>query len=253
MSREARLDRVSQSFTGWQRWLGVCPRSDHLWSMLPVALSTTDSIQLAIAIITGIAALTAVVTVGISITNERRRSQPIVIAHEARSRYLFHVGATNAWAADVHIKSEGGGPAFNVRFGIQFRGVRFPYKLRVEDPDSGNVQRVLAPGDRIPPEGAWPVLINSLSLWGLAGDGKLDPAIYWARYENAQGQVWETTNPGDRSERLAIKRVQLVRFRERREERARERAGKAGADVERDLLADLATRRQREEKQPGAS
>ena len=27
-------------------------------------------------------------------------------------------------------------------------------------------------------------------------------AVFWARYENAQGKLWETRNPADRSSRL---------------------------------------------------
>jgi hypothetical protein len=64
------------------------------------------------------------------------------------------------------------------------------------------LQRVLGPGERRPPTGSWAILIDSLSMWGRAAEaeGDLDAKrVYWARYENAQGQTWETRNPGDRS------------------------------------------------------
>jgi hypothetical protein len=129
--------------------------------MALLALTPGQKISLAIAIISGFAALMAALAVYLSIIHERRRTQPITIANEARSRYSLQVAGKRVWAVDGFVSNEGGGPAFNVRFGVEFRGYRFPYKLSTEDPDSGNVQRVVPAGKRIPKDGVWSILINS--------------------------------------------------------------------------------------------
>jgi Xaa-Pro aminopeptidase len=219
---------------------GTSPRIAHVTSTI-----TTDQwIQISIAGITALAALIALVNVAITIVNERRRSQPILVAHEARSRQFASSATTAAWVVDAYLSSEGGGPAFNVRFGVEFNGVRYPYRLRMEDPDSGNVQRVMKPGDRRPEADSWPVLIDSLSMWGRAADSKgsgdLDAnRMYWARYENAQGKTWETRNPGDRSARLDIRRVRWVRLHEWRERRTLKKAGQHDKEWLRKALAEL--------------
>lgn len=205
-------------------------------------LSSDEKIQLAIATVTALAVIVAAITAWIGILNERKRTQPIVIAHEERGRHLSDAGALrDAWVVDSYVTSEGGGPAFNVRFGVEFHGVRYPYRLRSEDPGAGNIQRVLRPGERRPEHTAWPVLIDSSELFGVAAEhGDPDVGrVYWARYENAQGHVWETRNPADRSAKLDIHRVRLVRVREWREERRRRKAGKHGLDWERCALAEL--------------
>jgi hypothetical protein len=207
------------------------------------ATITTDQwIQISIAGITALAALIALVNVAITILNERRRAQPIIVAHEAGSRRFAPKATTAAWVVDAYLSSEGGGPAFNIRFGVEFAGVRYPYRMRIEDPDSGNVQRVLRPGERRPESASWPVLIDSLSMWGRVreSEGPVDASrVYWARYENAQGKTWETLNPGDRSARLDIRRVRWVRLHEWRERRRREKAGQHDKEWIRKALAEL--------------
>jgi hypothetical protein len=201
---------------------------------------TTDQwIQLGVVGVTAAGVAVAVITALVTHINERKRTQPIVIANEDRERHFSQ--SVGAWVADAHLKNEGAGPAFNVRFGVEFHGVRWPYKLRLEDPDGGNVQRVLAPGERRPPAHSWPILISSLSVWGAAAEGgNPDPGrVYWARYENAQGKVWETRNPGDRSANLDIRRVRLVRFKEWREQRRRARADERSTEWHRQAFADL--------------
>lgn len=65
----------------------------------------------------------------------------------------------------------------------------------------------------------------NLPLSLVAGDADPDPGrLYWARYENAYGKIWETVNPGERSARLNITGVRLVRLREWRDDRRRLRA-----------------------------
>jgi hypothetical protein len=159
-------------------------------------------VQLAVASITGVATLAALGTFLLARANERRRNQPIVIAHEAGSgRRFAHSSDTSvAWVMDAYLTSEGGGPAFNVRFGVQFAGVRYPYRLNVIDPDGGNLQRVLSPEERRPETGSWSIPIPFLSMPGRVRDtrnaDKPDTVdkerVYWARHENAEGRTWET-------------------------------------------------------------
>lgn len=209
-------------------------------------LTTSDQIQLAIALIAGIAAITALVGLATSQANERRRGQPIVIAHEHVSR-RFAGDHGGMWTVRAYLTSEGGGPAFNVRFGVDFGGVRYPYRLTIDDPDSGNVQRVIRPGVQRPEEGSLPILLTSLAIWGRAADsvakegaGQLDAGrMYWARYESADGKTWETRNPGDRSARLDIRRVRSRRWLEWRERRTRDKAGARDVEWERTALQEL--------------
>ena len=72
--------------------------------------------------------------------------------------------------------------------------MRFPYRMTAADPDAGNVQRVVQSGARLPAEAGEPfrILLASDDVWHMAavraaGDGE---AVYWCRYENAQGQTW---------------------------------------------------------------
>ena len=212
-----------------------------------VALTSADKIQLAIAVITGAAVVVAAVTAWIGVVNERKRTQPTVIAHEERGR---HLADGSNWVVDAYVTSEGGGAAFNVRFGVEFHGVRYPYRLQPDDPDGGNIQRGLAPGERRPARDAWPVLLDSNQFVGVAvEEGDPDPGrVYWARYENAQGKTWETRNPADRSAKLDIRRVRVVRWREWQETRKRRKASQAGKDWERKALAELREGRDQSER-----
>jgi hypothetical protein len=186
---------------------------------------------------TGVVALfVGALNVWISMVNERRRSQPIVVAHEERGRTFSD--KPEYFAVGGYITNESSGHAFNVRFGVELHGIRFAQKLQVEDPDSGNVQRVLRPNERRPTDGSWPILIPQRSLF--AGEGDPDSGrVYWARYENARKQTWETRSPWNRSARLDIRRVRFVKLYEWREQRQREKAGERGAKWERAAFAEL--------------
>lgn len=172
----------------------------------------------------------------ISLANERKRTQPIIVAHEEHGRTF--TDKSGYFAVGGYVTNEASGHAFNVRFGVELNGVRYPQRLGTEDPGTGNVQRVLRPGERRPTAGSWPILISQLSLLGTEGDP--DPGrVYWARYENARKQTWETRNPWDRSARLDIRRVRFAGLREAREQRDRAAAGERGIAWERDALAEL--------------
>jgi hypothetical protein len=178
----------------------------------------------------GLAAL-AVAVLGLVIRElhvavvERKRSQPIVIAHEHRGT---HFGA-GGWSVESYLTNDGTGAAFNVRFGVAYRGVRYAYRMDPNDHPRGNRQTVINAGTRLPEyPGVLPILISSEQMWGAAAlrrDGRLhESRVYWCRYENAFGHTWETRNPWDRSADLDIRRVRFVKLRERLEERKRRKA-----------------------------
>jgi hypothetical protein len=79
---------------------------------------------------------------------------------------------------------------------------------------------------------------DRLYLLGKIADPDVS-SMFWARYENAQGKLWETRNPGNRSGRLGIKRVRAVRLRERREAHKRKTGLKRAAQNERTVVAGL--------------
>jgi hypothetical protein len=169
---------------------------------------------------------------------DRRRSKPIVVAHEERPRHFANGVLQTAWVVDAYLTGEGKQDAFNVRFGVQMHGVRFAFRMRPDDPGTGNRQRVIRPGERRPAKGAWEVVIPQTSIW--SGKGDPDPGrVYWCRYEDADGRTWETLNPGDRSRNMKIRRVRFVGARERLEEWRRRRAHKHGEKWMRDALAEL--------------
>ena len=190
--------------------------------------------------------LVATTNAWLAAANERKRTQPIVLAHEVRARHLAHdIGrfggpeGAGYFVVDVRLTNDGEGGAFNVRFGVEFQGVRIPYRHDRAHHHAGSVYRVLGAGDRLPPEGgSWPLKVDALVLMSRAGNP--DPSrVFWARYENAQGKVWETRNPGDPSKQLGIKRVRARRLRERYEQRRRLKATHAGADAEQAAIAQL--------------
>src|SRR3954471_14124547 len=100
------------------------------------ALTTDQWLQVVVVCITASAALFALLNVLVNARNERRRSQPIVVAHEARRRHFTDSHQEGFWAVDAYVTSEGSGPAFNVRFGVEFGGVRYPYRMTIKDPES---------------------------------------------------------------------------------------------------------------------
>lgn len=215
--------------------------------MLLAALSTLQEVGIAVGAGTAVGLLIlAAVNVSLSITNERKRTQPIVIAHEVQGRHLAHdlsrFGAQTGagyFVVDIRLTNHGEGAAFNVRFGVEFQGVRIPYKHEPSHHHAGSVYRVLGAGDQLPPNGgSWPLKIDALIL--MSKRNNPDPTrVFWARYENAQGKVWETRNPGDPSKLLGIKRIRARRLRERLEQRRRLKATRAGVEAEQAAVAEL--------------
>lgn len=201
-------------------------------------LTTDQMIPLAVAIAAAVAAL---VRVWIFVAHERRRTKPIVIAHEERGRHLSKAQESSWFAVDSYVMNEGAGAAFNVRFGVELQGVRYAFWMSSEDPRGGNVQRVIRQGERRPDGGGSQIRIDEATT---SGAGDPDPTrVYWARYENSRGKTWETRNPADRSATLDIRRVRFVRRREWCEERAQRRAAKFEEAFWTTTLEELSRRR----------
>jgi hypothetical protein len=114
---------------------------------------------------------------------ERRRDQPVAIAHNAGG----DIGRMY-----VYLTNEGTGTAFNVRFGVKLD--RREYAV-----GGGQGHRyTVAPGQRVPPTDHFEVEVHSSAfVVSSQGGGVYARRQYWARYENAYGRVWETRNPVD--------------------------------------------------------
>jgi hypothetical protein len=157
--------------------------------------------------------------------SELRRTQPIVIAHGAGERRFEDGNEGDPQALDTWLSSEGASTAFNVRFGVQYRGkrprwklrrrvVRFPWKFREEDPDSGSRQRLIRPQQELPGDGGRYAIPIPWARAMMRSDDIDEKRVYWCRYENATGQTWETMNPAERGSHLQIRRRRFRRIRE---------------------------------------
>ncbi len=79
--------------------------SGHTWATIAIAAGAIAAVA---------AATFAAWQVLISILNERKRTQPVVIAHDAGGRQFGDRGNPNA-ILPTYLTNEGGGNAFNVR------------------------------------------------------------------------------------------------------------------------------------------
>src|ERR1017187_8350248 len=207
--------------------------------MISIALLATLTTLQEVGIIAGVVVgtgtiLFAAVNAWLSIRNERKGTQPIVIAHQDDPSRSLEQSKRSAF--DMYMTNEGTGAAFNVRFGVELHGVRIPYKHDPDDPFA-SVYRIVKPGQRLP-DSSWSLQFDRLYLLSKIADPDVS-SMFWARYENAQGKLWKTRNPGNRSGRLGIKRVRAVRLRERREAHKRKTGLKRAAQNERTVVAGL--------------
>jgi hypothetical protein len=209
-------------------------------------VNAVETAQIAGAAFVGIGVVIALFQVLATQKNERKRSQPIVIAHEDRPRHFDSL--VPAWKVQAHATNEGEGAAFNVRWGVAYYGVRHAFRLHDKDPYPGNRQRVIHPRESFPPKGSAEVVISSVEM--IAGEAvPEEDAFYWARYENAQGQTWETINRPERTADLKIKRIRFALIRERLETRKRRRYLKKGWAQDRKMGEDLLALKEPTEKE----
>lgn len=184
----------------------------------------------------------AAVNVWLSARNERRRTQPVLIAHEVRGAPF--AGELGGWVYRSYLTNEGGGPAFNARSGIRIGRHRFPFR-GVKDgkpilEGRASRWRVVAVGERLPSDGGIPIVIDSVTMVGLRKSGKREEKrVHWCRYENAYGHTWETRNPVDPAANMTIHRVLLPRFREWREGRRLKALHRRGLALDERLREEL--------------
>jgi hypothetical protein len=98
-------------------------------------LTFAQSVALVGAVIALLGVLIAGFNVWMAASNERKRGQPMVIAHEEHGRTFS--SDPGHFAVGGYITNEASGHAFNVRFGVEMGGARYPQKHAVGDPDSG--------------------------------------------------------------------------------------------------------------------
>jgi hypothetical protein len=118
--------------------------------------------------------------------SERRRSQPVAVANGA--------GGPDLGEYNVFLTNHGTGTAFNVRFGVRLDGREFAYG------GGSGLRFTLSPGERVPVLGlnVFEVKVPlDAYVDSPKGVGVDERRVYWARYENALGQTWETANPAD--------------------------------------------------------
>ncbi len=88
--------------------------------MIPVALTSLQKVGILAGIVVGVGGLiVATVNAWLSIMNERKRTQPIVLAHQAGGRHFAHDigrfgGPTGAghFVVDTRLTNDGEGTAF---------------------------------------------------------------------------------------------------------------------------------------------
>lgn len=180
-----------------------------------IALTSLDKATIALVVVTGILALVAVLQLHAFNKSEARRTQPVAISHLFKVRDDFDKFA-------VFLTNEGTGTAFNVRFGVRLDGTEY-----VVGEGRGHRYTVRA-GGRVPEDESKHLDVKiSYAPYALAKGGRnVDSrAIFWARYENAFGHVYETANPVDPLADLVVRRSRTWKrwMRERQQSRKRKR------------------------------
>lgn len=124
----------------------------------------------------------------------------------------------------VFMTNEGSGTGFNVRVGLRIDGTEWPL-----GEDEGNRYTVAAgsrePKDELLTVGAPPMAYGSGERRGKSVDAR---TIFYARYENAFGKVWETLNPNDPLASFKVRKARLRRFNAWRQPRRRARVNRQG-------------------------
>jgi hypothetical protein len=115
--------------------------------------------------------------------SERRRTQPVAVANGTGGE-LQRLG--------LYLTNDGTGTAFNVRCGVRLDGREYAVG------GGRGTRYTVGPGARLPAGTADLGVEIPMSAYVTSERrGVYDRRIYWARYENAFGQVWETANPAD--------------------------------------------------------
>lgn len=144
----------------------------------------------------------------LAIRGQLRSAQPVVVVNEA-SMWTIDGGGVQF---HVFLTNHGVSSAFNVRFGVELDGRRYPYTYG-EDQAGRGARQVVPPNERVPANEAeaLPVRLSPEDVWTSAEAGvATSRRIFWAMYENPFGETWETLNPADPVGDLDIRRVRRL-------------------------------------------
>ncbi len=209
-----------------------------------IILETKD-VEIAAAAAVAIALLGLLINTFLNVRNQTRVNQPVVLLNEREPPLETVLEQKSALG---YLTNDGRGSAFNVRFGIKIGRSRWAFKLEEDDPSSGNLQRVIKEGARLPERDAhtdtYPLNYPIELIFEKKG---YERRKYWCRYQNAIGHTWETINPADRSKPFKIKRVRFVRTRLWLDSRTRvwrlKRMKKKWENIANDLKAEAKKRK----------
>jgi hypothetical protein len=166
------------------------------------ALSATDKATIALAIVTGLLALVALLQLFAFNRSEGRRTQAVAVLNQEHGREV------DTFRFGVSITNHGVGTAFNVRVGVRLDGIEFPLGQ-----DPGN-RYTVGQGERVPPNGDFDVEVPYWAYARPRAKPNVDSrAVFYARYENSFGKTWETLNPADPLASFKVRRAKLARFR----------------------------------------
>jgi hypothetical protein len=174
-----------------------------------------------------IGALAALLNVAVATRNERRRTQPIVIARRDAS-------SEEGPGHPIRLVNEGEGPAFNVRFGMTHSGARLPFRAE-RTWGIPNRIRIVRARECAPEHSrdAFRLLIDVEQFRAVRWSDLSRKNYYWCRYENVQGKTWETRNPFHFGADLEVRRVRFIRLVERAESLSSWRLARRAARNER--------------------
>jgi hypothetical protein len=148
---------------------------------------------------------------------ERQQRQPLVLAHQAGPR-------RRDWQYAVFLTNESDIPALNVRFGVDLDGTEYAV-------GGGRGHRYLVAPNSELPEGDGVVLgvAAETAPFVIGKPGVDGRAVFWARYANQAGELFESRNPADPLKDSSMRRVGAgyVQRHEGRQERRRERDRKS--------------------------
>lgn len=133
--------------------------------------------------------------------------QPRVLAHPAGGT-VSGPDSLDVAAGEVgfpyRLSNEGGGIALNIRHGVEIDGTDYTF-------GDGMETRALGPGQSMPPPdsqfGGFRPLVIAKPERDLPAGWQSRPRNYWARFDNALGERYETRNPLDPQQPATFERV----------------------------------------------
>jgi hypothetical protein len=154
-------------------------------------------------------AVVAVAALRASTRAEARRIQPRVRAR--LHPHVPHWPEVGGARFPIYLTNDGTGRAFNVRYGVRLDGVEYPAGGGRGNRHNVNVGESIAP-----------VMID-VRPYGPTRNETRARAVFYARFQDVTGAVWETHNPADLQADTTIRRVRFPRMTEWKQRRRRSR------------------------------